>query len=78
MKKNKEISQIGQDTAQKMKFPLRISSVNVTKSAGLPADLPHLLKKSLMANFFVHQWDQNTLIRAFTYLLRRFNYWKGD
>ena len=35
-------------TAQKWSFSLRISSVNVTKSAG---NWKHLLKKSLMENF---------------------------
>ena len=41
-------------TAQKMKFSLRISSVNVTKSAGNFYSIwSHLLKKSLMENFIL-------------------------
>ena len=39
------------DTAQKMKFSLRISSVNVIKSAGNCGFWSHLLKKSFMENF---------------------------
>ena len=38
------------DTAQKLKFSINISSVNVTKSA-ISAIWSHLLKKSLMESF---------------------------
>ena len=49
-------------TTQKMKFPLRISSVNVAKSA-VPI-WSHLLKKSLMENFIFCAVTANTMLAA--------------
>ena len=44
---------------KKLSFPLRISSVYVTKSAGKSQICSHLLKKFLMENSFFMLWYSN-------------------